>query len=217
MFPSLSRLCHRMAKGEKDLHNFLFADISGYSRLTEIGGDEVAADLAIRFAAEAERIAREHGAEIVKRVGDAVMVRCDCAAELINLGLRLHDELGGYTPIHVGIHTGSALARSGDWWGATVNVAARVADAADAGQLLITEATRKAAGELGQSRLRALGLYRFKNISSPVRVYAVSRGAVATPVAEEPAPRARTQRDRAPQLSLFDRERLPAGALVFEG
>src|SRR5687768_10842483 len=215
MFRPLLRPCHRMGKSETELHHFLFADISGYSRLSEIGGDEVAAELAIGFAAEAERIAREHGAEIVKRVGDAVMLRCDCAAELINLGLRLHDELGARIPIHVGIHTGCALARSGDWWGSTVNVAARVADAADAGQLLITEATRKAAGELGRARLRGLGLYRFKNISSPVRVYAVSRGTGAPPVAEA-EPR-RAHRDRAPQLSLFDRDRAPVPALAFEG
>ena len=217
MFPPLLRPCHRMGMSETELHHFLFADISGYSRLSEIGGDEVAAELAIGFAAEAERIAREHGAEIVKRVGDAVMLRCDCAAELINLGLRLHDELGARIPIHVGIHTGCALARSGDWWGSTVNVAARVADAADAGQLLITEATRKAAGELSRTRLRALGLYRFKNISSPVRVYAVSRGSGAPPVAEAKPRRTRAPRDWAPQLSLFDRERVPVSSLAFEG
>jgi adenylate cyclase len=196
-----------MGNSAKTLHTFLFADISGYSRLTEVGGDEAAAELAIRFAAEAERIAREHGAEVVKRVGDAVMLRCDCATELIKLGLRLHAELGARTPLHVGIHTGAALERAGDWWGATVNVAARVADAAESGQLLITEATRAAAGELGDACLRGLGLRHFKNISSPFRVYAVSRGQNTAPVADtEPRP----ARYRAPQLSLFDRERLPS-------
>jgi len=140
---------------EQELHTFLFADISGYSRLSEEGGDEVAAELAIRFAEAAERAAREHGAEMVKQVGDAVMVRCDCAAELVCLGLRLHEELGERTPIHAGIHTGRALERGGDWWGTTVNVASRVADAADTGQLLITEATKREAGDLGKWRLRA--------------------------------------------------------------
>jgi class 3 adenylate cyclase len=189
---------------QKDLQTFLFADISGYSRLTELGGDEAAAELAIRFAAEAERIAREHGAEVVKRVGDAVMLRCSCAAELIRLGLRLQDELGNL-PIHAGIHTGSAIERSGDWWGATVNLAARVAAAAGAGQLLITEAARSAAGELGQTRLRGLGRLQFKNISSPVRVYAVSRAPVSNPPVQArhaAAPR----RDRVSQMVLFDRD-----------
>jgi adenylate cyclase len=138
------------------------------------------------------------------------MLRCDCATELIKLGLRLHAELGARTPLHVGIHTGAALERSGDWWGATVNVAARVADAAEAGQLLITEATRAAAGELGDACLRGLGLRHFKNISSPFRVWAVSRGQVAAPVTDTEPWRARAARYRAPQLSLFDRERMPS-------
>jgi class 3 adenylate cyclase len=190
---------------EKELHTFLFADISGYSRLSEEGGDEVAAELAIRFAEEAERIAHEHGAEVVKRVGDAVMLRCDCAAELVGVGLRLHEELGGRTPIHVGIHTGRALARGGDWWGTTVNVASRVADAAEAGQLLITETTKRTAGDLGDARLAGLGTIHLRNINAPVRVYSVSQA--ARDVASTHTPAGSPQlRGRIPQLSLFDRE-----------
>jgi len=197
---------------EQELHTFLFADISGYSRLSEEGGDEVAAELAIRFAEAAERAAREHGAEMVKQVGDAVMVRCDCAAELVCLGLRLHEELGERTPIHAGIHTGRALERGGDWWGTTVNVASRVADAADTGQLLITEATKREAGDLGTTRLAGLGIMRLKNISAPVRVYSVSRApALAAPTADGPTDR---RRDRVPELSLFDRDRVPLPALA---
>jgi class 3 adenylate cyclase len=196
---------------QKDLHSFLFADISGYSRLTEMGGDEVGAELALRFASAAERIAHEHGAKVVKRVGDAVMLRCDCAAELVALGLRLQDELGGL-PIHAGIHTGCAVERGGDWWGTTVNVAARVAAAAGAGQLLITEETRAAAG-LRRTKLRGLGKLTLKNISAPVRVYAVSRA----PARAMPAlARRRPAGQRARQLALFDWDRAPA-ALAFKG
>jgi adenylate cyclase len=65
--------------------------------------------------------------------------------------------------------------RADDWWGAAVNIAALVAAAAKAGQMLVTEATKQAAGELGRIRLRALGLVDLKNLSSPVRVYAASR------------------------------------------
>jgi adenylate cyclase len=202
---------------EKELHTFLFADISGYSRISEEGGDEVAAELAIRFAEEAERVAREHGAEVVKRVGDAVMLRCECAAALVGLGLRLHEELGERTPIHVGIHTGRALERGGDWWGNTVNVASRVADAADAGQLLITEETKREAGDLGGTRLAGLGVIHLKNISAPVRVFSVSRApAGARAVATSAAARTAQRRDRVPQLSLFDRDRVPLPALALE-
>jgi len=160
---------------EGKLHTFLIADISGYSTLTEIDGDEAAADVAISFACEVSRLAAEHGAEVVKTLGDAAMIRCDSAAEAIELGLRLQDESGVLPPLHAGIHTGPALERAGDWWGATVNVASRVAAAAEAGQLLVTEAAKRAAGAAPDS-LRDIGPLFLKNISAPVRVYAAETG-----------------------------------------
>ena len=69
----------------------------------------------------------------------------------------------------MGVHTGPALNRAGDWWGATVNLAARVAGAAEANQLLVTEATKLAAGHMASTRLSGLGARRFKNIPLPVR------------------------------------------------
>lgn len=200
---------------EPALHNFLFADISEYSRLSELGGDEVAADLAIRFACLAGKIAGEHGAHVVKQVGDAVMLRADSATELIALGLRLHRDLGSLPPIHVGIHSGPAVARSGDWWGCTVNIAARIAAAAAAGQLLVTDATRRAAGNRCPASLRGLGTMQLKNISTPVQVYeAVPRLAVPT---RQPSARRQSVPDLAPQLSLFERDRLQVPALALEG
>jgi adenylate cyclase len=169
MFGALSRQ-ERVTRHE-NLHTFLIADISGYSTLTELDGDEAAADVAINFASEVSRLAAEHGAEVVKTVGDAAMVHCDSAADAIELGLRLHHCPGVLPPLHAGIHTGPALERAGDWWGATVNVASRVANAAEAGQLLVTEAAKSAAGAPSHS-LRDIGPLFLKNISAPVRVYA---------------------------------------------
>jgi adenylate cyclase len=164
-----------MQMNQEQSHTFLFADISGYSRLTEQHGDEAAAELAISFATAVEHLAEDHGAEVVKRSGDAVMVHGTVAPEMVQLGLRLVRERfwgAGRPPIHAGIHTGPAVHRSNDWWGASVNLASRVADAAGEAQLLITEPTRMAAGDLGSVPLQSLGPLRFKNISYPVRVYA---------------------------------------------
>jgi adenylate cyclase len=155
---------------EGKLHTFLIVDISGYSALTEVDGDEAAAEVAILFASEVCRLAGEQGAEVVKTLGDAAMLRCDDAASAIELGLRLHRDLAVLPPLHAGIHTGPALARAGDWWGSTVNVTARVAAAAEAGQLLVTEAAKRAAG-VASGGLRDIGPLFLKNISAPVRVY----------------------------------------------
>jgi adenylate cyclase len=166
---------------EQTLQSFLFADLSGYSSLTEREGDDVAADVAIRFAARVSRLAGGQDIELVKRVGDAVMLRGEDAGAVVRLGLSLQSEIAGKSDlpeIHAGVHTGVAVERGGDWWGATVNIASRVASAAEAGQLLITEATKAAAGDLGETRLRGLGPKRFRNISSPIPVYDASSASV---------------------------------------
>ena len=161
----------------QELHTFLFADIAGYSLLTELHGDEAAADLAMRFVSAASAVAYDHGAEVVKGLGDAVMVHADDAGRAIQLALDLLGEVGQddeMPPLHAGLHTGPAVGRSGDWWGATVNIAARVAAVAGPGQILVTEATRRSAGQTDSIRMRQLGPLRLKNITLPVQVYAVS-------------------------------------------
>jgi adenylate cyclase len=161
----------------RELHTFLFADIAGYSLLTELYGDEAAADLAMRFVDAAATVACDHGAEVVKGLGDAVMVHAGDAARAVRLALELLREVGqddAMPPLHAGLHTGPAVGRGGDWWGASVNIAARVAAAAGPGQILLTEATRLAAGEPDSIHIEALGQLRLKNITAPVQVYAAS-------------------------------------------
>jgi adenylate cyclase len=181
MFHGMSRL---RGMTEAQHHTFMFADICGYSLLTAVDGDAAAADVAIHFLSEASSLAREHGAEVVKGLGDAVMVYADDAAEAIRMGLELVSAFGedpDLPSIHVGVHTGPALNRAGDWWGATVNLAARVAGTAEANQLLVTEATKQAAGDMASARLHGLGARCFKNIPLPIQVYAASGVLAAAP------------------------------------
>src|ERR671929_491562 len=100
------------------LHTFLFADLVGFTALAELNGDEAAAEVAIRFTEDASRLARDHGARVVKRLGDAVMIHSRDAAESLLLGTRLRDERSAGMPsIHAGAHTGRAVERDGDWFG----------------------------------------------------------------------------------------------------
>ena len=107
-------------------HTFLFADLAGFTALTEAHGDEEAADLAAKFFAGVRELLPEYGAEEVKTIGDAVMVRCDRADEAVGLGIRIVEEIGeksGFPIDRVGMNTGHATKRSGDWFGAAVNIA----------------------------------------------------------------------------------------------
>ena len=149
---------------------FLFIDLVGFTALTIERGDDGAADVALRFYEHVRSTLEEHGAEEIKTIGDAMMVRCEDPRLAVRLGLRLVDQLdaAGLPPLRVGVHTGSAVCRSGDWYGAGVNVAARLCSAAGGGEVLVSETTRTAAGSLGQVELGERQLHWLKNVAEPV-------------------------------------------------
>ncbi len=156
-------------------HSFLFADLSGFTAMTEVHGDKEAADSAADFAEAVRYLIREYEAEEVKQIGDAVMIRCEDAARAVVLATRIVNEVGerhGFPIVRVGMNTGPAIERDGDWFGAAVNVAARVAGAAAGGEVMLTESTRDAAGPLNAIELRPRGRRKLKNVSEPVQLYA---------------------------------------------
>ncbi|MEO6496455.1 MAG: adenylate/guanylate cyclase domain-containing protein [Solirubrobacteraceae bacterium] len=167
---------------------FLFADLVGFTNYTESAGDEAAADLATSFCAEAARLAACHRAETIKSIGDEVMICGADPAETVRLGVRIVDELTTILPIRVGMHTGAAVHRAGDWFGSAVNVASRVACAAGAGEILITDATRRTCAALGDIALEPVGPMEFKNVAGLVDVSAV-RSWIADPGAASGAGR----------------------------
>src|SRR5262245_13937822 len=157
---------------------FLFADLAGFTAMTEAHGDEVAADAVGDFSRGVRGLLPEFQAEEIKSIGDAVMVRVPDAASAIALAVRLIGDVGtrhGSLAVRVGAHTGPAVQRDGDWFGAAVNLAARVAAVARCGEVLMTEATQSA----GSVALAAFEIERrpgqtFKNIAEPVTVYALT-------------------------------------------
>ena len=156
---------------------FLFADLAGYTALTEAHGDERAADLAEAFCERVCSIEGELGGSDVKTLGDAVMSRVPDAGEAIRLGVRIVDEIGrshGFPAVRVGMHHGPAVRRGDDWFGSTVNLASRVADVAEAGQVLLTDAVRAAADVASGIVIRPFGEQSFKNVSMPVELWTAS-------------------------------------------
>ena len=158
---------------------FLLADLAGYTALTEAHGDEHAADVAAEFLTEIRRVAADHDAREVKTIGDAVLLSLPDAADAIRLGARIVFDIGDRERalrVGAGVHTGTAVERDGDWFGSAVNVAARVADLACAGELLVTDAARRAAGgRIPESQFRERGPHELKHVRDPVVVWSVER------------------------------------------
>lgn len=154
---------------------FLFADLAGYTALTEAHGDEHAADAAAAFCISIRELLADYRAQEVKAIGDALMLRVPDAGQALHLAARIVEDLGARDRalgVRVGMHTGAAVRRGEDWFGAAVNVAARVADLARAGEILMTAATREAAGSaVRPEQLGARGRYELKHVRDPVDLY----------------------------------------------
>lgn len=160
--------------GEERTHTFLFADMAGFTALTEAHGDEEAAELAADFFDCVRQLLPAYGGEEIKTIGDAVMLRCAEPKAAVELGLRIVEGIGArpkFPVVRVGMHTGPAIERNGDWFGASVNLAARVSGRAGGGEVLLTEATRQASADLDGIEFRHHGAQRFKNVNRPVDVY----------------------------------------------
>ena len=153
---------------------FLFADIVGFTSYTERHGDDAAADLAARFRAGVEAILPD-GARLVKTMGDAVMVRLDDPAQAAATAARIaRSALGaGDPPVRVGVHTGTAVERDGDFYGAAVNIAARVVAVAEPGEALVTQEVAAAARAFGLSTVDR-GERRLRNVLLPVPLEGVA-------------------------------------------
>ena len=161
-------------------HTFLFTDLVGFTALAASEGDDRAADVALEFARCVEPLAGDHGAEVVKRLGDGLMLRSAEPARAVRLALAIVAEQNERVPVRVGMHTGPAVERGGDWYGTTVNVAARLCAAAGGGEVLVSETTRERAGRLRKLEVGDHRLHWLKNLDEPV----------AARVIAEPEPRA---------------------------
>jgi adenylate cyclase len=187
-----------MGDAEADRHTFLFSDLVGFTALTAADGDDRAADVALAFYAQVRALLPEHGAEEVKTIGDALMLRCTDQADAIRLGLRIVDDLAsvpGFPPVRVGMHTGPAVHRAGDWYGTTVNVAARLCAAAGGGEVLVSESTRDGARGLRKIELTGRRLHWLKNVTEPVGAFSARRGGCGLHLARRFAGRARAERE----------------------
>ena len=116
-----------------------FFDLTGFTSLTHERGDAIAAEMAMRLADLASRAVATHRGRVVKLLGDGVLMHFPDVVEAVEAALDLMDRLGAsdLPPGHVGITQGPIVARDGDIFGRTVNLAARISDVTPSGELYI--------------------------------------------------------------------------------
>jgi adenylate cyclase len=165
------------SRGARVTSTFVFADIAGFTALTEAHGDEEAADLIAHFAQAVKSELPASGVH-VKTIGDALMLRIDDPAEAVRFAMRVtHDVMPehGAPAVRVGMHHGSAVARGDDYFGAAVNLAARVSDVASGGEVLVTGETAAMVPRLDGVLYETRGLHQLRNVAEPVELFAALR------------------------------------------
>lgn len=183
---------------------FAFVDLAGFTAVTEAHGDREALAILRAFRS---RVQDALGAddELVKTIGDAVMLRFPTATNAV-VALRelLQREIA--TPDaallpRAGAHHGRAVAVEGDYYGAAVNLASRVAGCAKPGQLLVTSGVASAARQLG-AVITHLGTPALRNVSDPVDVWEVRVDSASAGTAIDAVCRMRVSTDDANAITL---------------
>lgn len=175
-----------MTTDKPDWCAVMFADLTGFTALTDAHGDDVAAAVACRLKAMC--LENLHGsARLVKTIGDAVLVVAPDPAQLLETALamwRAAEREQGYLVLRGGLSWGACVLRDGDVFGGTVNLASRVAGHALPGQLLCTQEFAKALGQDVAVGCASLGQVALKNLPRPVELLRVllPNSAAAPPV-----------------------------------
>ena len=156
---------------------FLFVDLAGYTTLTETRGDQAAARVASEFQRTMSGLSRQHGAWQIKTMGDGVMIWAPDATRAVALAADTLEAVGNredLLPVRVGVNTGPAVMCGWDWYGRTVNVAARLASQADPNQALVSATSLAAAtGDLPR-RLGRRRQLRLRGVERPVVAWCLS-------------------------------------------
>jgi adenylate cyclase len=149
-----------------------FADLVGFTRLGEAVPPEELESLANRLSALARDVAAPP-VGFIKTIGDAVMFVSTDAAALLHAALELlaAAEKEDLPQLRVGLATGDAVRRAGDWFGSPVNMASRVTAAARPGSVLVAEQTREAIGDPDGVDWSFAGPRHLKGIKGEVKLF----------------------------------------------
>jgi class 3 adenylate cyclase/tetratricopeptide (TPR) repeat protein len=206
----------------------LFTDVEGSTDLTTRLGDDAAREV-LRACDELVRqqVARHRGHE-VKHTGDGLMVAFQSARRAVACAVDIQRAIAGRNRrepelavrVRIGLNTGEVIREEADLFGATVTAAARIANHADAGEILISEIAKGVLGAATTVQLEDQGEAQLKGFPEPMRLYRVAWEEAAGPAGlrlPERTPFVGRESERAKLRRLLDQAVRGQGALVMIG
>src|SRR4051794_3198155 len=143
-----------------------FADLAGYTRFTEEVGEEEAVSTVERFI-DAVNDTLPDDARVIKTIGDEVMIVAQDAAALTDWAVGFQRLFRERPTPRIGVHTGVALYRDGDYFGREVNLAARVVARARGGEVVVTDTVMDMVKDDGHLQFENIGDVKLKGFEEP--------------------------------------------------
>jgi adenylate cyclase len=199
-----------MSAGEIQLA-FVIADLSGYTALTEAHGNVEAARAVTRYQELAHGVI-ERATRLLDCIGDELLIAADSAPVAVRTAVRLRAAVESeplFPAVRCGINQGPVAEAGGRYYGAALNLTARVAAHARGGQILCTSSVAADASGVEGVRFVPIGSVGFKNIVDPVALFEVFARVVSSDATVDPVCRMQVRPESAPA-------RLPfAGEMYF--
>jgi adenylate cyclase len=149
----------------------VFTDLEGFTPYTASAGDDAATTLLAEHHLAVGPVVRSRGGRVVKRLGDGLMLSFGDPAAAVHCAVELLDTAPAPLRLRAGVHCGDVVVTRDDIIGHTVNVAARVTEAAAGGEVLVTEAAAASTGPLRGIELTRGRRRRFKGVDEPIKVH----------------------------------------------
>lgn len=160
-----------MAANSSD-HTILFADITGSTKLYDSLGDQEARKLCAASITQLTSIVSEHNGRVIKTMGDGLMASFAAVQDAYNGSVAMQEShIEKQLSITVGFHCGLVIEEEGDLFGDAVNIAAKIAEKAKPGEILLTEQTVTKLPGICRMTTRLLDATRVKGKSDLIKIY----------------------------------------------
>jgi len=153
----------------------VFTDIEGFTSFTEAQGDEAASALVNRHHQQVGPVIRGRGGRVTKRMGDGMLITFPEPEAAVLCALEMVEATADPLRLRAGMHAGDVVVTRDDVLGHVVNVAARVTEAAEGGEVLVTSVVQDAAEDLPGIEWGPLEQRPFRGLAEPVKVCTVRR------------------------------------------
>jgi class 3 adenylate cyclase/YHS domain-containing protein len=153
----------------------LMADLTGYTAMTDVHGGASAAKVVHKYMQLVDQ-SLFGSTQVAQRIGDQVVMISDEPLDIIITARKLigHTHEHHFLSVHMGIHYGSILIENGNFFGSTINIASRIMNLANRGQILCSSAYVDKLPTDGDFKFVPFGRHKLKNVLKEIEIFELS-------------------------------------------